>query len=63
MRQEMQNTNLRPSSYVAFQSNIMQTKLIQEIKFVGEATYETVRAIKFVQTFYPSAPCEFLESS
>ena len=39
---------VRPSSYVAFQSNIMQTKLIKEIKFVGKATYESVRGIKFV---------------
>ena len=29
----------------------MQTKLIKEIKFVGKATYESVRGIKFVQTF------------
>ena len=49
-------SGVRPSSYVAFQSkiNIMQTKLIREIKFVGKATYETVRGIKFVQTFYLS---------
>ena len=32
----------------------MQKKLILEIKFVGKTTYETVRGIKFVQTFYPS---------
>ena len=31
---------VRPSSYVAFQSNIMQMKLIKEIIFVGKATYE-----------------------
>ena len=44
---------LRPSSRVAFKSNIMQAKLIQEIKFVGKATQETVCGIKFLQTFYP----------
>ena len=39
-----------PSLCVVFQSNMMQTKLIQDISFVGKETYETVRGIKFVQT-------------
>ena len=34
---------------------IMQTKLIQEIKFVGKAMYESIRGIKFTQMFYPPA--------
>ena len=42
-------TDRWPSLYVSFQSNIMQMKLIQEIKFVGKATYEIVREIQFVQ--------------
>ena len=45
------------STYVAFQLNIMQTKLIiKEIKFVSKATYESGHGIKIIQMFYPSAP-------
>ena len=41
----------------------MQTKLIKIIKFVGKATYESVRGIIFVQTFYPSVLSEKRVSS
>ena len=38
-----------PCLYVVFQSNLRQMKLIQEMKFVGKATYQTVHGIQFVQ--------------
>ena len=41
------HTNYWPSSCVTFQSNIMQMKLIQKIKFVGKVTQESIRGIKF----------------
>ena len=44
----------RPSLDVALQTKIMETTLIQAIKFVCGATYKTAWRINFVQTFYPS---------
>ena len=43
-----------PSLDVALQTKIMETTLIQAIKFVCGATYKTAWRINFVLTFYPS---------
>ena len=47
--------SLRPSSYVAFQSNIMQTKLIKEMKFAVKRRMNRFVELNSSRRFIPSA--------